>query len=322
VRSTLLFCLIFTGLVNANAFGQAPALPAEFGPHTWTASVKVIGEDGNPIVGASVSVQYDVPTAPNSSDPTFGEIKGFTDTNGIFNASHTDSSLGIGIVTGQSGYYSTHCGHQFYYDEKRRNPSFTLTLRKIGNPIAMFSKKEETKLPQENKPVGFDLEAGDWVTPYGRGFHPDMFFTVNRKITSALQYDCTLIVTFPNSGDGIAVAPTEPDLGSEFKTSRAAGEASYESKLDLHYSNAGSSAAVFGYFVRVHTELNADGTIKSALYGKIPGGFRFYPGSKAPRAGMSFDYYLNPTPNDRNLEFNPAKNLMKDIGEFEVIKEP
>jgi hypothetical protein len=149
-----------------------------------------------------------------------------------------------------------------------------------------------------------------------------LFFTVHRKIINEREYDCALTVTFPNKGDGIAIAPSESVTGSAFRTSRTAAENGYEPELDLHYSNTNQPQGVFGYFIRVHTELNPDGTIKSALYGKIPGNFRFYAGTKVPRAGMGFDYYLNPTPNDRNVEFNPTKNLVKDIGEFEAIKEP
>lgn len=318
----MLMLLCFTILASSRVFGQTPVMPPQFGPHQWTATVKTIGEEGNPIVGANVSVQYTVPISPDSSEKTYGEVKGMTDTNGMFVASHTDSSLGLGIVVEKSGYYSTHWGHEFYFDEKRRHPSFTLTLRKIGNPIPMCAKKEETKVQQEDKPMGFDLMAGDWVTPLGKGFHSDLFFTVHRKIVSMNEYDCTLTVTFPNKGDGIAVAPSEPDTGSTFRTSRTAAENGYQPELDLRYSNTGNSPSVFGYFIRVRTELNQDGTIKSALYGKIPGGFTFYVGTQVPRAGMGFNYYLNPTPNDRNLEFDTRKNLTKDLGEFEGINEP
>jgi hypothetical protein len=321
-NTIMLLCLAFIFLNNECAFGQATTLPDPFGPHQWTATVKVVGEDGNPIVGANVSVQYTVPAEPNSGGQTYGEVKGTTDINGIFKASHTDSSLGLGIVVEKSEYYSTHWGHEFYFDEKRQHPSFTLTLRKIGNPVPMYAKHEETKLQMEDKPIGFDLEIGDWVTPYGKGFHPDMFFTVHRKITGVLEYNCTLTVTFPNKGDGIVAAPPESSAGSTFKTSRTVAENGYDPELDLYYSNTNQPHGVFGYFIRVRTELNQDGTIKSALYGKIPGGFRFYAGTKAPQAGMGFDYYLNPTPNDRNVEFDTGNNLVKDIGEFEVIKEP
>jgi len=37
---------------------------------------------------------------------------------------------------------------------------------------------------------------------------------------------------------------------------------------------------------------------------------------------MGFDYYLNPTPNDRNVEFDPKRNLMKNLKPLEEVTEP
>jgi hypothetical protein len=92
--------------------------------------------------------------------------------------------------------------------------------------------------------------------------------------------------------------------------------------VSVGYSSSEWPEPVFGYFIRVRTQLDEQGNVKSALYGKIPGNFRFYAGTKAPRAGMGFDYYLNPTPNDRNVEFDPKQNLLKGIKSFERVREP
>jgi hypothetical protein len=35
-----------------------------------------------------------------------------------------------------------------------------------------------------------------------------------------------------------------------------------------------------------------------------------------------FTYYLNPTPNDRNMEFDPKQNLFKDLKPMEEVKDP
>ena len=142
------------------------------------------------------------------------------------------------------------------------------------------------------------------------------------KIASDREFNAELTVTFPNKGDGIVVALSEPVTGSEFKTSRAAAPSGYNPELVLHYSDTERPQSVFGYFLRVRTVLDQDGQIESALYGKIHGDFRFYPGTIAPTSGMGFDYYLNPTPNDRNVEFDPQKNLIKDLKPLEEVKEP
>jgi hypothetical protein len=198
----------------------------------------------------------------------------------------------------------------------------TFVLKKIGTPIPMYAKRVETKIQKENEPIGFDLMAGDWVVPFGTGKTADMFFTAHRKIVSEREYDCELKLLFPNKGDGIAITPAEPDTGSEFVTARTAAENGYEPERILHYNNAKQPESVFGYFIRVRTVVDESGNVKSALYGKIRGDFRFYAGTKAPRAGMGFDYYLNPTPNDRNVEFDPKQNLIKGLKPTEQVDAP
>jgi hypothetical protein len=173
-------CLTVIVLTNGHAFGQAPALPAPFGPHQWTATAKIIGEDGNPIAGAKVAFTYDVPRLPGSSQPTFAEVKGFTDNNGTFSASHTDSSWNLGVVVEKAGCYATHTGYEFYFDDKRRHPNFTLMLKQIGKPISMYAKFiTYIKFPVFNKPIGYDLKIGDWIIPYGKGVDTDFLFTEN-----------------------------------------------------------------------------------------------------------------------------------------------
>jgi hypothetical protein len=60
----------------------------------------------------------------------------------------------------------------------------------------------------------------------------------------------------------------------------------------------------------VRTVLDEQGNVKSALYGKIYGDF------------MHFSYYLNPTPNSRNVEFDPKRNLSKNLSNMEGVSEP
>ena len=64
------------------------------------------------------------------------------------------------------------------------------------------------------------------------------------------------------------------------------------------------------YFFRVRTVLDEEGNVKSALYGKIYGDF------------MQFRYYLNPTLNDRNVEFDPEHNLLEGLKSTEKVMEP
>jgi hypothetical protein len=294
--------------------------------HTWHANITVVDENSQPVPGAEVSVTYDMPRKPDGSLAGV-TITGLTDTNGLFRASHRDGTLDLLFRVQKSGYYQTTMGYEIALLGQPINPTKLkvtegLVLKKIGQPIPMYAKQEETKIQKENEPVGFDLMAGDWIAPYGKGKTADMLFTVYRKIANEREYDAQLKVTFPNPGDGIAVAPPSPDTGSEFKTSRTAVENGYVGERILHYSNSTGPEPVFGYFIRVQTVLDQNGKVKSALYGKINGDFRFYAGTKVPRAGMGFNYYLNPTPNDRNVEFDPRKDLFKKLNFLEEVTTP
>jgi len=301
--------LVLTNIVINYAYAQTE--------HEWHATLKVVNETGVPIATANAGIGYYTNSVGASAD-------GLTDTNGFFSASHRSYGGTLGFSAEKAGYYTTRLSYNlpFSYDAAKWNPTQTVVLRIIGKPIPMYAKKQEIRFPKLNEPVGFDLMAGDWVTPYGKGVHTDILLDARRKIASDREFNAELTVTFPNKGDGIVVALSEPVTGSEFKTSRAAAPSGYNPELVLHYSDTERPQSVFGYFLRVRTVLDQDGQIESALYGKIHGDFRFYPGTIAPTSGMGFDYYLNPTPNDRNVEFDPQKNLIKDLKPLEEVKEP
>jgi hypothetical protein len=304
-NAIILLCLALIGLANSRAFGQAPALPAQFGPHSWTATVKVIGEDSSPISGAHISVQYDIPGKEGSGQPTYGELKGPTAAGGVFETLHTDRSLGLAIIVEKSGYYATRTGYQFYFLQTRQNPTFTLVLKKIGNPIAMYARHVRNGPPAFNEPIGYDLTVGDWVAPHGKGQTTDIIFTGKLDKKSKNDFDYKLTVSFPKPGDGIQefVAP-DVEKGGDLRSPHEAPADGYHLQVVRAMSRHPGKTSVEdldlnrNYFFRVRTMLDSNGNVKSALYGKIYGDF------------MQFTYYLSATPNDRNVEFDPKHNLL------------
>lgn len=297
-------CLLVTVLINRHATGQATTSLDPFEPHTWTATVKVVDEDGNPVAGSDVSVQYTIP-ATASSGPTYGEVKGLTDGNGMYIASHTDRSWDLGATVQKAGYYATHIGHQFYFDADRLNPTFTLMLKKIAKPIPMYAKSiTYLPFPVFNVPIGYDLAIGDWVAPYGKGINKDILFTENH-IDASSGY--TFTVSFPNPGDGIKGLDRDWSLGVSGLIS------SHEAPIDGYqpeYEKSQTSNSDRIYYFRVRTALDGQGNVLSAHYGKIYGDF------------MQFRYYFNPAPNDRNVEFDPKQNLLGGLQSFEEVNAP
>lgn len=315
-----IICLILIGTGIIFVFAQTLVL------HKWKVTIKVVDETGQPIAEAKTGVGYYSHSQPTSID-------GLTDKDGIFKASHFTSAIiaDLGFSAEKAGYYITRPpgielrNYGQYSDLSKWKFTETIVLKKIGNPIPMYARRKEEgmMLQKEGEPMGFDLKAGDWVAPYGTGFHTDIIFTLlHRQIISQSKFDCTLKVSFPNKGDGIVIAPSEEFAGSAFRTSRTAAKNGYEPELNLRFTNTELATNVFGYFMRVETSLDEKGNIKSALYGKINGNFKLYAGTIKPHSGMGFDYCLNPTPNDQNLEFDPKRNLSQNLKLLEGVNEP
>ncbi len=98
-----------------------------------------------------------------------------------------------------------------------------LCFKKIGKPVAMYAKSVNLGMPAFDKPVGYDLEIGDWVGVYGKGVNADILFTGYFKDKTNNKSDYTLTVTFPNPADGL----------QEFTTTEFAQKA-LTANCDLH----------------------------------------------------------------------------------------
>ena len=282
--------------------------------HEWNVTLKVVDETGKPIEGAKASVGYYSKSQPKSID-------GLTDTNGIFRASHHAYSGILGFTAEKSGFYTTREPSYelgFTYDYAKWNPTQTIVLKRIGKPIPMYAKHLEGGPPIFNDPVGFDLMLGDWVTPNGKGQTTDIIFTGELNQKTKNDFDYKLTISFPMRGDGIRNFITDStDKSSGLHSSHEAPADGYQlqvirtmnrhpgsgTKEDMNDPNR-------NYYFRVRTMLDQNGNVKSALYGKIYGDF------------MQFSYYLNPTPNDRNVEFDPKQNLMKKLTPLEAVTGP
>jgi hypothetical protein len=189
-------------------------------------------------------------------------------------------------------------------------------LKKIGKPVAMYAKSVNLGMPAFDKPVGYDLEIGDWVGVYGKGVNADILFTGYFKDKTNNKSDYTLTVTFPNPADGLQEFTTtefaQEGPYSELRSSHEAPLEGYQSEwVQSNNRTLGKTRdAHHNYYIRVRTKVDDRGNIVSAHYGKFYGDF------------MQFKYYLNPTINDRNVEFDPKQNLMKNLKSLEGVSEP
>jgi len=314
-------------LALGNLMAQALDLPKA------TVEIRVLDQNGKPVPGGHVKLAG--ATSPNPTSDIFKE--GDTNEKGIFQT-EVKSNGEIHVSAEKSGFYGTEMPSAYNFKITRgsaetafakgfwepRPLKLDLILKKVVKPIPMFARVVETKIPADGEKIGFDLEKGDWVTPYGQGDNADMFFIVARKINGDTDYSATLKLSFPRAGDGIVSFKAPEHEGSVFRSPYEAPIEGYEPEKTWTFGrspNAPGSSDTFiggsdndiGYMFRVRTVLDKDGKVKDALYGKIYGDIRFYVGTSAPKAGIGFNYYLNPISKDRNLEFSTDQNLFKAL---------
>ena len=272
-------------------------------------TVRVVDEGGVPVTNASIGVGFNQGGNAWIGEHKSESIRGFSNSNGLFSAEARCMS-GIGIIVDKDGCYRSSARNDYpgTYQGKKRwepwNPTNIVVLKELKNPTPMYVKSLNIGVPELNKALGFDLEKGDWVAPYGKGDFSDFVFYAELEQKNSDHFDYSLTLTFPNEKDGLQTfeGPTF-HKGSKLKSNHEAPEDGYLPEWNQFRKRRPKIGETNNidrerkYYFRVRTKLDEEGNIISALYGKIYGDF------------LQFTYYLNPTPNDRNVEFDPDKNL-------------
>jgi hypothetical protein len=312
--------LLVVSLMSVALVQQFKPLAHPSGAAKFT--IKLTHEDGSPVLGAKVGVSFNQTQNYWQAGHKFHSKKMETDHMGIVVAKGETTSGWINYGATKEGYYRSQGERLIFKRVGTRyepwNPIKTMILKPILNPIPMVAKRVETAIPAFEVALPYDLNIGDWIAPRGIGKIADIIFTAKLNQRSEFDYDYALTVSFPNKGDGIQTFETPLNTGSEFRSPRYAPEEGYKSEWVQTRNRKpgqieGGNYAMDGnrnYFIRVRTVLDEKGKVKSANYGKIYGEF------------MNFTYYLNPTPNDRNMEFDPKRNLLKGLKDGETVTKP
>jgi hypothetical protein len=289
-------------------------------------TLHVVDQSGNGVTNADVSIVFFC----NNRRET--PLLGKTDTNGCFAAEGRLTGNIIYSVK-KKGYYETFSkfglnGKGVRCFQNGRwipwNPTFQVILKEMRKPIPMIAKKVESKVPKYDVPIGFDFKVGDWVTPYGKGLVADMTLTyseVEREKTWC-KYDFKVEFLSPSGGAYIQKKDSYSILNSANEAASEGYFPSYsfvyertDSKIIQDVKITTDDCLVF----RSRTETDEKGVIKTANYGKIYGPFKFAYGRNRK---VVFTYYFNPTPNDRNLEFDGKNNLLKGLSSLEEVYTP
>jgi hypothetical protein len=280
---------------------------------------KITDHEGNAVSNANVSAGFVMLNKKSN------RVIGSTDSNGVF-AAESVAQWEVGARMGKLGFYDSTWGMFLAKDEQSVsngcwlpwNPTIPVVLREIRKPIPMYVKYFEGKFPN-GVPVGFDCEIGDLVEPHGQGKVAD--FTILSHV-GGIMYKKTV--------KDISLSSQDPDEGfrieklhvdSAFKSDYFAPEFGYATNLFAasSYDSSGpgfQGTILYGgdsYLVfKSRVKRDSDGNIISANYGKIYNEITY--GGSDPSmktTGVKFLYYFNPTPNDRNLEFDGRNNLFK-----------
>ncbi len=293
---------------------------------------KVINENGKPIENVEIS-SYNFFTLDMIK--TKKEIA-YTNSNskGICFLSGRNRGYG-GVRVVKDGFYTGNQRYDFKnkrtIDKLRWEPypaNVTITLRKKKNPVAMFAKRTTwIDIPVFEKPVGYDLEKGNWVAPHGKGGVSDFIikYQGQQQLKDKWNAETSIILTFSNEHDGIQKYNDKENIQSYYKWAYEAPNNEYNNKLSkiLKFEKDKGQTTNINeknkFVFRVRTKVDKDGNIISAKYGKILGDFNLtYTGK------IKFIYYYNPN-GTRNLEFDTEKNLFKfdKRKEWEnMVKEP
>jgi len=286
-------------------------------------TLHVTDQDGKEVADAEIDVLFPFNGRKGNT------LSGKTDIHGLFSVEDKTTGEPSFIVM-KKGYYRTSSKFGVLKIgtrclQKGRwipwSPTFQVTLKEIRKPIPMIAKKVEFKLPEKAQPMGFDFLVGDWVPPHGKGITADMIYLYEEERKDRENYDLKLSVAFPGMDNGCYVK--RKDEFSSFMSIHEAQPDNYASNMvwriyrkDGQYVTREKLTKSDYLVFRTRSRHDDRGNIVSAHYGKIYGPIE---GPNGLDRMTFFTYYFNPTPNDRNLEFDGKNNLMKGLSSLEEV---
>jgi hypothetical protein len=329
MKTKMLICLCaLLGVAAADATRRLTMLPKV------RITAKVVDEMGNPISGALVKFVF----GESHDAKAIVKVEGLTAEGGLFTGEgYSDGSYGASIT--KEGFYLSGLGAAPVSEivDGRWHPwdaTYTTTLRPIETPVPLYAKRVQTAVPVLDQPCGYDLEKGDWVAPHGKGVHPDITFKALRDYKDWFSFTVEAVVTFAQPLDGLVrmKSPTYA-RNSVFRWERSAPESGYAASHTIRFVNRDPRSGkkpeqTFdmtkeyeqGYFVRLRTQ-EQNGRIVAANYGKITGDIGIDP-RDTKTCMILFTYYLNPTSLDRNMEWDPKRNLLPGLSWEETPRDP
>jgi hypothetical protein len=291
---------------------------------TAKATILVVDEEGIPLEGINTGISFSKPMKKEWGSTSAGN-RGLTSKDGLYTSSGSTEKI-IRYGARHPDYYTSM--HKFtkftgvsgilgFRKWQPWNPTLKVVLKKKQNPIPMYVYFTDWfEIPKKDDVVGYDLVKHDWVSPYGKGVVADFLFKLSFESKGKKDDRQDLSLSFTNAKDGIQIFKGTSQTGSELRSQHHAPNKGYEGEIE-HYKERrpGQRAKLSfhsldgtNYYFRVRCS-NED--VNRCLYGKIYENIEFS-GVGETRL-LKFKYYLNSTPGDTNVEFDPKQNLFDDV---------
>jgi len=311
--------------------------------------MRVVDDQGRSVSNADVEIIF--AEFVQGSDKIHA---GKTDRDGVFRAEGRARDS-VYLTAGKSGHYAARLERL----SKDKDLDITVVIPRILKPVPLYAWDSRmgagirsAHFPAQNEWLGFDFEAADWVAPHGRGKVADIQFRFRNEFKGyaddikdlekaiafsqrgyaarrepwteekfkrdAGKWDAELEISFPGEKEGLYEETTFWHY-NQMKMPHQAPEEGYVPswRYTANTYSPPSARERVGFFLRTRVKLDEAGNIVSANYAKVVGDFHL-----DARGFVMFCYYFNPVPNDRNLEFDPKRNLFPAGFPGSFVQEP
>ena len=305
---------------------------------------------GEPLKDAKVTAWFDVNIgwrAWSEMTPIVTDVK-VTDGKGVCHLSGKTNTgkASVEVREPPSGYYKANGGSVEFKSKslfgtwRPDNVVVTVALDRVEKPVPLHvrnlsfppGKLVEEMSDVEKGPVSYDFLKGDWLPPWGSGEFADVVFRrlpredcgvgVNGRGQTNKSFRDVVSVDFTGDGNGMAETLVSATSELKIRSSSTMGfKSHYEQSCgrgkDLQAYRMRDERKCFCF--RIRTKYDEKGNVVEGYYGKIYGdvvmGWSYLGVSR-----VGFLYYLNPTPNDRNLEWDMNNNLCPNPGNLGTLK--
>jgi len=262
----------------------------------------VKNEEGQPIEDAKIVASF---LGGSGTD----QKEGLTNRNGSTKLSGS-GHFGVDFRITKEGFYESVGGRA------PRGQVVDIVLREVRDPIAMYAKYLDFyNTEYVNEVLRYDFLVGDYLPPHGSGSNADIEILWKHESSGVFHFRSDLTIEFLGENNGMVkfVVPIEKRYSS-FKSDYKSVASGFIKKWNFSISRNGVDEPELSnldsdanYYLRIRTEVDDNGKVVYSHYGKIYG--------EVDSDSKGVPYYINPSPNDRNIEFDWKQNLFGGLPE-------